>query len=79
MDELISKVAKQANISGDQAKHAVESVMGFLKDKLPAPVADQINGVLNGKPFDPAALTSALGGHAGNVGDALGDILSSKK
>ncbi len=79
MEELINKIAKQANISSDQARSAAETVMGFLKDKLPAPVANEINGVLSGKPFDAATLMGALGGQEGNIGSALGDIMGTKK
>lgn len=65
MDELIKKVAKQAKISPEQAKAAVDSVLAFLKGKLPAPVFDQINAVLSGKPVDTGAITNALGGILG--------------
>ncbi len=71
MDELIGRVTQNAHISNDQAKQAIEAVMGFLKDKLPPNVANEINGVLSGKPFDQAALTSALG--------ALGGMFGGKK
>ena len=74
MDELIKTVAKQANISVDQAKAAVESVMGFLRDKLPAPIGDQVNNVLSGKAFDVNAVSAALGGLGGQAGDALGNV-----
>ncbi len=62
MEELINNVAKQANISPDQAKTAVDTVLAFLKDKLPAPIADQVKAVLGGQPPDASAITGALGG-----------------
>lgn len=62
MDELIKQVAQKANISPDQAKSAVEAVLAFLKDKLPAPLADQVKAALGGQPIDPNAATGALGG-----------------
>ena len=65
MDELIKNVAKQAGISPEQAKAAVDSVLAFLKTKLPAPVFDQIKAVLSGKPVDTNAVTNALGGLLG--------------
>jgi uncharacterized protein (DUF2267 family) len=65
MDELIQKVAKQANISPEQAQTAVDSVLAFLKDKLPAPVLDQIKAALSGKQVDASAVTNALGGLLG--------------
>lgn len=48
MDELIKRVTKKVGISEDQAKQAIETVMKFLKDKLPAPIASQVEGVLGG-------------------------------
>jgi uncharacterized protein (DUF2267 family) len=65
MDELIKNVAKQANISPEQAKAAVNSVLDFLKDKLPAPVVDQIKAALSGQQVDVSAVTNALGGLVG--------------
>jgi uncharacterized protein (DUF2267 family) len=65
MDELIKNVAKQANISPEQAKAAVNSVLDFLKDKLPAPVVDQIKAALSGEQVDVSAVTNALGGLVG--------------
>jgi len=48
MQELIKLVAQKAGIPEDKAKMAVETVIRFLKDKLPAPIAAQIDGVLKG-------------------------------
>ena len=65
MDELIKNVAKQAGISPEQAKAAVDSVLGFLKDKLPAPVVDQIKAALSGQQVNTDAISNALGGILG--------------
>jgi uncharacterized protein (DUF2267 family) len=59
MDELIKLVTTKAGISEAQAKKAVETVLGFLKDKLPGPLADQIDGLLKGNVGD---VTKGLGG-----------------
>jgi hypothetical protein len=67
MEEVINLVAQKANISPDQAKVAVQVVLGYLKDKLPAPVASQVEGILAG------------GGSAGSLGEAaksLGGLFS---
>lgn len=42
MDELLELVQEKAGISADQAKKAVDTVMDFMKDKLPAPLASQV-------------------------------------
>jgi uncharacterized protein (DUF2267 family) len=62
MDELIKQVSQKANISPDQAKSAVDTVLAFLKDKLPAPLADQVKAALSGQQVDASAVTNALGG-----------------
>ena len=49
MDELVGLVVKKTGISEDQAEKAVEVVIGYLKDKLPEPLAGQIDGFLEGE------------------------------
>jgi hypothetical protein len=48
MDELIKLVSKKTGLPEATAKTAVETVVGYLKKKLPAPIAAQIDGVLGG-------------------------------
>ncbi len=61
MDELIKLVAQKVGITEEQAKQAVAQVLAFLKEKLPAPVASQIDGVLTGKGPDLSALGGLFG------------------
>lgn len=66
MDELIKMVTEKAGISESQAKQAVETVMDFLKDKLPSPIASQVEGVLSGGGLpDVGDLGKTLGGLMG--------------
>jgi uncharacterized protein (DUF2267 family) len=69
MDELVKLVSKKVGISENQAKQAVETVMGFLKDKLPAPIASQVETVLSGGEIPDV----------GGLGKKLGGILGKKK
>lgn len=48
MDELIKLVTKKTGISEQQARAAIETVINFLKQKLPAPIAGQIDALLKG-------------------------------
>jgi len=48
MNDLIKLVAQKTGLSEEMAKVAVETVVGFLKDKLPPPIAKQIDSVLSG-------------------------------
>lgn len=48
MDQLVKMVQERAGIDQSQARTAVDTVVGFLKDRLPGPVAGQIDGVISG-------------------------------
>lgn len=48
MDQLVKMVQDRANIDESQARTAVDTVVGFLKDRLPDPIAAQIDGVISG-------------------------------
>jgi hypothetical protein len=67
MEELINLVTQKTGISKEQAKGAVETVLGFLKQKLPAPLAGQLDGLLSG-----GALPGGLADAAKGLGDVLG-------
>ena len=64
MDELIKLVSQKAGLSEEIAKKAVDAVIGYLKDKLPAPIAGQIDGLLGGggMPKDLGGVAKGLGG-----------------
>ncbi len=49
MDELVKLVVKKTGISEDQARKAVDTVLQFIKQRLPAPLASQIDGLLSGR------------------------------
>jgi len=66
MDELIELVAKKTGISQAQARVAVTAVIGFLKDKLPAPLAGQIDTIIAGADLP------------GNLLEGLGDLFGKK-
>ena len=66
LEELVKLVAQRTGISEAQAKGAIETVLGFLKDKLPAPIAGQIDGLLSGGAApDLGNLAQGLGGLLG--------------
>ncbi len=65
MDELIKRVSEKTGISEDQAKSAVTTVLGFLKEKLPAPIAGQIENVIGGG--ETAGTASDIAGKVGGL------------
>jgi hypothetical protein len=48
MDELVKMISQKTGIAEDKARLAAETAIKFLKDKLPAPIAGQIDAVLGG-------------------------------
>jgi len=65
MDELVKQVASRTGISEDQARTAVTTVLGFLKDRLPAPLAGQVDNVVGEGT-----------GAVGDIGDIASDVAS---
>lgn len=63
MDELVKLVVQKTGLPEATAKTAVETVIGYLKKKLPAPIAGQIDAVLKGGGLGDAA--KGLGGILG--------------
>jgi hypothetical protein len=64
MEQLIAMVVEKTGISEEAAQNAVDVVISFVKEKLPEPVAGQIDGIMSGE-------TGAEGG----IGDALKGML----
>lgn len=56
--EIIKQIVDKTGISEEQAKGAIETVMGALKGKLPEGVANQLMGLLEGKEFSMSALAT---------------------
>lgn len=63
MDELVKLVAQKTGIPEATARVAVETVVGYLKKKLPAPVASQLDAALSG-----VGAANALKGLGGILG-----------
>ena len=70
MDQLIQLVTEKAGISGDSAQIAIKTVMSFLEDKLPEPIAAQIKAALAGGDLGDIGdkVSGALGGLGGLFG-----------
>lgn len=68
MEELIKQVAERAGISEEQAKAAVETVAGFLKERVPAPYNSYVDGFFGGGSGESGGglldtLSETFGGH----------------
>lgn len=69
MEELLKAVAEKTGLPADKAQQAIEAVLGFLKDKLPAPIADQVTSLLEG---GTGGITDAIGGLTDKLGGMFG-------
>ncbi|HLL75277.1 MAG TPA: hypothetical protein VK421_08410 [Pyrinomonadaceae bacterium] len=67
MEELIRQVTERTGISEEQARTAVQTVLGYLQNNLPAGISQQIGGLLGGA-------GGVGGGVAGGVGDIVGGL-----
>lgn len=65
MDELINQLKSRVGLDNDKAQAAAQTVIAFLKQRLPAPIASQLDSALSG------------GGVEG-VKDALGGVFGKK-
>jgi hypothetical protein len=70
MDELVQQVAARTSLSEESSREAVEAVLSILKEKLPEPIAGQIDSFLAGN----TSLDDLgdLGGLAGGLGGLFG-------
>ena len=79
MEELIRQVVERTGISEAQAQTAVTTVLGFLKNRLPEPIAGQLDGFLGGAAGAAGGLAGGLGGAAGDVLGGIGGMFGGKK
>jgi len=71
MDELIEHVSAKTGLSQDQTRAAVMAVIGFLKERLPAPLAGALDNLVNGQGSGTGAGGDTLAGEAESVLGAL--------
>ena len=67
MNELVNLIVKKTGIPAATAQTVVNMVIDFLKKKLPAPVAGQIDGLLSND-----ANVKTAEGALGNVSSMFG-------
>jgi hypothetical protein len=67
MEALIKMVVEKTGISQEQATTAVNTVVDFLKDKLPAGIGQHLDSFVGGE--------GKPSGGLGDISDKLGDML----
>lgn len=68
MNEIIQRLIEKTGLPEDKAMVAVETVVGFLKEKLPSSVGSQIDGLISGE----SDMMDKLGGMAAGLGGMFG-------
>lgn len=66
MDELVKTLCEKTGLPEDKARMAADTVINFIKSKLPESVSGQLDGALTGQ------------GSSGSITDRLGGILGKK-
>jgi hypothetical protein len=70
MEELVKAISERTGLPEAQSRQAAETAVAFLKERLPAPIASQIDNLLN---------NDKLSGGADNLIKGLGSMLGGKK
>ena len=52
MNELIQQLKSRVGLDDDKARSAIQTVVEFLKQRLPAPVASQLDSAISGGAVD---------------------------
>jgi len=71
MDELVQVVMEKTRLPEDQARQAVETVIDFLKERLPKPLAGQVDAALKNEATIEQA-EQLIDKGAKQLGDLLG-------
>lgn len=66
MESLIKRVSEKAGITETQARSAVNTVVSFLKDKMPSGIGSQVETFLN---------TGSGASVAGSIKEKVGGVL----
>jgi hypothetical protein len=70
MDELVKAISERTGLSETQSRQAAETAVSFLKERLPEPIASQLDNYLGGE---------GMAGKADSLMKGLGGMLGGKK
>lgn len=79
LDELVRRISEKTGLPEEQARSAAEAAIGFVKEKLPEPIAGQIDGYLGGGTGEAGTDGGDLMGQAQNALGNLGGIFGGGK
>jgi hypothetical protein len=70
MDELVKAISERTGLPPEQSRQAAETAVAFIKERLPDPIAGQLDAILSGE---------GLAGGADSLLKGLGGMLGGKK
>jgi ElaB/YqjD/DUF883 family membrane-anchored ribosome-binding protein len=86
MQDLINKLTEKVGLNPEQAQGSVETVMEFVKGKLPEGLADKVEdmfGGAEGEKVEMGGIMDSIAGLFGGAGDkaadGAGDIMDNVK
>lgn len=73
MNEIIQRVIERTGLPEDKAALAVEAVVGFIKERMPGPMASQLDSIVGGGSTGDSGGSGGLGGIASGIGGMFGN------
>ena len=67
IDELVTRVSEKTGLPEEQARSAAETVIGFLKERLPEPIAGQLDSAVSGEGGEGGGITDNISNVAGGM------------
>jgi hypothetical protein len=67
LNELVALLVQKTGLSQDKATEVVNEVVGFLKTRLPAPIANHLDLVLNANVGELESMEQKAAGMLGGV------------
>ncbi|MDQ2889785.1 MAG: hypothetical protein M3R65_04395 [Gemmatimonadota bacterium] len=74
MDELVTLLTQRTGLSPDQARQAIDTVLGYVKGRLPTPLASQMDAFLGQSAGGTTGTTGTAGSSAAGAEGELGGI-----
>ena len=71
MNELVQLLQQKTGLSQEMAQKVVDTVAGYLKTKLPEPMASGLDSLLSGSAGTPAAVGDAAADATADAGGVM--------
>lgn len=75
MDQLVSMITEKTGLPADKAEEVIGMVVNFISEKLPGPIASQVQGLIDGGGDAVGGAADAAGGMMDSVKKGLGGLM----